>query len=138
MCKALPPPGLAHLLFHTLENTFSAARMLDSFSHPPGLCSNVPPWQRLPLTISPTEGPSLDTVIIYPGSFKALTTMIITQLFMVVYTLAPFLTLAAHHKLRTRTVSTVQRFLRTWPAVEPGHTFVLRAPQAIQPVPSQG
>lgn len=50
--------------------TLSATCMPDSFSHSPGLSLERPSW-----TTPPKEGPSLDTVIVCPGSFKALTTI---------------------------------------------------------------
>lgn len=50
--------------------TLSATCTPDSFSHSPGLSLERPSW-----TTPPKEGPSLDTVIGCPGSFKALTTI---------------------------------------------------------------
>lgn len=68
--QALPPTALLHLLLHlprklSLSNVH--ARLLFSL---PRLSLERPSW-----TTPPKEGPSLDTVIVCPGSFKALTTI---------------------------------------------------------------
>lgn len=75
-----PPQGFCTCYFICLETSFSATRTTDSFPHPPGPCRNVPRLERLPLSVPPPEGPSLDIVVICPGLNKALTTVTITLL----------------------------------------------------------
>lgn len=115
------PQRFCTCYFTCLENSLSATCTPDSFSHSPGLSLERPSW-----TTPPEEGPSLDTVIVCPGSFKALTTIKIILLNCLLLFIHQPHILSRGGSLQTQNNSRsppTPRFLLNGAATEPGREF---------------